>query len=262
MINTKGKNLFSLEGKKGLIFGIANKSSVAYGCAKAMHAMGAEIAATYLNDKTKEYAGPLVEELGISIFEPCDLLIDGQLEAVFKKIEKEWGKLDFLVHSLAFATKEDLQGRVVDCSRDGFGRAMDISCHSFMAMAKLAEPLMKDGGSLMTLTFSGSNRVLEEYGIMGPIKASLESVTRYMAYELGPKGINVNAISPGPLPTRAASGIRNFDDIMEAAKKKAPMHRLVTIDEIGAMSAYLASDAGKIITGEILVIDGGYSIMA
>lgn len=261
MTNKLSKNLFSLEGKRGLIFGIANKSSVAYGCAKAMRSMGAELAATYLNEKTKEYAGPLVEELDISVFEPCDLLVDGQLEKVFEKIDKEWGKLDFLVHSLAFATKEDLQGRVVDCSRDGFGRAMDISCHSFMAMAKLAEPLMKDGGSLTTLTFSGSNRVLEEYGIMGPIKASLESATRYMAYELGSKNINVNAISPGPLPTRAASGIRNFDDIMDSAKNKAPMKRLVNIDEIGAMSAYLASDVGRIVTGEILVIDGGYSIM-
>ena len=250
-----------LEGKKGLIVGIANEHSIAWGCAKAFRALGAELAVTYLNEKAKKYISPLADALEASIVMPLDVKEPGQMEAVFKRIADEWGKLDFVVHSIAFSPKEALHGRVVDVSRDGFLATMDVSCWTFIRMAHLAEPLMKKGGALFTMTYYGSRMVVKNYNIMGVAKAALESAVRYIAAELGPKGIRVNAISPGPLATRAASGIPEFDSLLDRARLKAPAKSLVSIDDVGAATAFLAHDAARLITGETLYIDGGYHIM-
>ena len=204
---------------------------------------------------------PLAKEVDASIFMPLDVQAEGQLEAVFARIEREWGKLDICLHSIAFAPKQDLQGRVVDCSKEGFLLAMDVSCWSFIRMAKLAEPLMKGGGTLFTMTYYGSQMVVENYNLMGPVKAALESATRYLAAELGPKGIRVHAISPGPLKTRAASGITEFETLLQKAQAKAPARSLVSIDDVGVAVAFLATNAAKLITGETLYIDGGYHII-
>lgn len=253
--------MFNLNGKKGLVVGIANNKSIAYGCAKAFNICGAELAITYLNERAEPHVRPLAELLAAPLVLPLDVEQDDQLAAVFAAIEQKWGKLDFLLHSIAFAPKEDLHGRVVDCSRQGFLRAIDISCHSFIRMAKLAEPLMKDGGSLLTMSYLGADEVVDNYGMMGPVKAALQASTRYLATELGPKGIRVHAISPGPLATRAASGIAHFDDLMKDAVERAPLHRLVSIDDVGALAAYLCSDVAKTLTGGTIYIDGGYNIV-
>jgi enoyl-[acyl-carrier protein] reductase I len=254
-------SLALLKGKKALVTGIANDQSIAWGCAKAFRAFGADVAVTYLNDKSKPYVEPLAKEIKAPIFMPLDLQREGQLEAVFDKIKTTWDKLDLCLHSIAFAPKQDLQGRVVDCSRDGFLLAMQISCWSFIRMAKLAEPLMKEGGALFTMTYYGSQMVVEHYNIMGPVKAALESATRYLAAELGPKGIRVHAISPGPLKTRAASGITDFDELLQKAQSKAPSRSLVSIDDVGVAVAFLGMNGAKLITGETLYIDGGYHII-
>jgi enoyl-[acyl-carrier protein] reductase I len=245
----------------GLVTGIANDQSIAWGCAKAFRRLGGELAMTYLNEKAKSYVEPLAKKVEATLLEPLDLRAEGQLEAVFEKIDKKWGRLDFLLHSIAFAPKEDLQGRVVDCSKAGFLLAMELSCWSFIRMAKLAEPLMKEGGALFTMTYYGSQMVVPHYNMMGPVKAALESTTRYLAAELGPKGIRVHAISPGPLKTRAASGITDFDVMLQRAQEKAPARSLVSIDDVGIAVAYLATDAARLITGETMYIDGGYHII-
>ena len=250
-----------LEDKKGVIVGIANESSIAWGCAKAFRALGAEVAVTYLNDKARKYVEPLARQLDSPIVMPLDVNAPGQMEAVFKRIADEWGKLDYLVHSIAFSPKDALQGRVVDVSRAGFLTTMDVSCWTFIRMAHLAEPLMRKGGTLFTMTYYGSQMVVKNYNIMGVAKAALESAVRYLAAELGPKGIRVHAISPGPLATRAASGIPEFDALLEKAKAKAPAKSLVSIDDVGVATAFLAHDAAKLITGETLYIDGGYHII-
>ena len=254
-------SLALLKGKKALVTGIANDQSIAWGCAKAFHAFGADVAVTYLNEKSKPYVEPLAKEIKAPIFMPLDVQRDGQLEAVFESIERQWGKLDLCLHSIAFAPKQDLQGRVVDCSRDGFLLAMEVSCWSFIRMAKLAEPLMKSGGALFTMTYYGSQMVVENYNMMGPVKAALESATRYLAAELGPKGIRVHAISPGPLKTRAASGITAFDELLHKAQSKAPARSLVSIDDVGVAVAFLGMNGAKLITGQTLYVDGGYHIM-
>jgi enoyl-[acyl-carrier protein] reductase I len=250
-----------LNGKKALVTGIANDQSIAWGCAKALKAFGADLAITYLDDKAKPEVEPLAKEVGASIFMPLNVQVEGQLEAVFDTIKNEWGKLDICVHSIAFAPKADLQGRVVDCSREGFLLAVEVSCWSFIRMAKLAEPLMKDGGTLSTMTYYGSQRVVEHYNMMGPVKAALESATRYLAAELGPKGIRVHAISPGPLKTRAASGITDFDELIAKAQAKAPSRSLVSIEDVGVAVAFLSMNGAKLITGETLYVDGGYHII-
>jgi enoyl-[acyl-carrier protein] reductase I len=250
-----------LKGKKALVTGIANDQSIAWGCAKAFHTFGADLAITYRSEKTKRYVDPLTKEVPASIYMPLDVQKPGELEAVFEAIEQKWGKIDIVLHSIAFAPKDDLQGRVVDCSKEGFLLAMELSCWSFIGMAKLAEPLMKDGGTLFTMTYYGSQMVVENYNMMGPVKAALESATRYMAAELGPKGIRVHAISPGPLKTRAASGIREFDKLLQKAQSKAPSRSLVSIDDVGVAVAFLAMNGAKLITGETLYIDGGYHII-
>jgi enoyl-[acyl-carrier protein] reductase I len=249
-------------GKKGLVTGIANEQSIAYGCARAFRRFGAEVAITYLNDKARPHVEPLARELGAPIFMPLDVRAEGSMEAVFDSIAKNWGRLDFAVHSMAFAPKEDLHGRVVDCSREGFLLAMDVSCHSFIRMARLAEPLMTQGGTLFTMSFYGAHKVVEHYNIMGPVKAALEAASRYLAWELGPKGIRVHVISPGPLKTRAASGISHFDDLLEEAAAKAPARQLVTIDDVGIATAALAGDGARLITGETIYVDGGLHIVS
>jgi len=256
------KAMFNLHGKKGLVVGVANNKSIAYGCAKAFNVCGAELAITYLNEKSESYVRPLAELLGSPLILPLDVEVDGQMEAVFEAIEKKWGKLDFVLHSIAFAPRDDLHGRVVDSSKEGFLRAMDISCHSLIRLAKLAEPLMKDGGCLLTMSYHGSDEVVENYGIMGPVKAALESASRYLAAELGTHGIRVHAISPGPLATRAGSGILHFDELMKDAIERAPLHKLVSTDDIGALSAFLVSDLARSLTGGTIFIDGGYNIVA
>jgi enoyl-[acyl-carrier protein] reductase I len=250
-----------LEDKKGLVVGIANENSIAWGCAKAFRAFGAEVAVTYLNDKAKKYVEPLAHELDSPIVMPLDVNAPGQMEAVFKQIEQEWGRLDFLVHSIAFSPKEALHGRVVDVGREGFLTTMDVSCWTFIRMAHLAEPLMRKGGTLFTMTYYGSQMVVKNYNIMGVAKAALESAVRYLAAELGQKGIRVHAISPGPLATRAASGIPEFDALLDKAKAKAPTKSLVSIDDVGVATAFLAHDAARLITGETLYIDGGYHVI-
>jgi enoyl-[acyl-carrier protein] reductase I len=250
-----------LAGKRGLVVGIANEQSIAYGCANAFRAAGAELAITFLNEKAEPFVRPLGEKLAAPLVLPCDVREPGQLEAVFAAIETRWGRLDFLLHSIAFAPKEDLHARVVDCSRDGFLLAMDVSCHSFIRMAHLAEPLMPNGGALMTVSFYGSEKVVEHYNLMGPVKAALESASRYLAAELGPKGIRVHALSPGALKTRAASGIDRFDELLAHAAARAPEHQLVDIDDVGQLAAFLASDAGARMTGTTLYVDAGYHIL-
>ena len=251
----------SLHGKKGLVVGIANEQSIAWGCAREFRAAGADLAITWFNDKARPHVESLARQLDASIALPMDVEQPGQLEAVFDAIATRWGRLDFLLHSIAFAPKSDLQGRVVDSSRDGFARAMDISCHSFTRMARLAEPLMKEGGSLTTMSYIGAEEVIPEYGMMGPVKAALEASVRYLAAELGPQRIRVNAVSPGPLATRAASGIPNFDALLEQAARRAPLRRLVDIAEVGALCTFLASDSAMAMTGNTLFVDGGYHVL-
>jgi len=254
--------LVDLAGKRGLVVGIANSDSIAAGCAETFRHCGARLGATYLNDKALPHVAPVAESLGIEWLEPCDVQEEGALERVFARIEREWGGLDFLLHSIAYAPKEDLHGRLVDSSASGFARAMDVSCHSFLRMARLAEPLMPNGGCLLSVTFIGSERVVTHYNLMGPVKAALESATRYLAAELGPGGIRVHALSPGPIATRAARGIGHFDTLLAQAASEAPGQGLVDIDDVGALAAFLVSDAARRITGTIIPVDNGQHLMA
>ena len=249
-----------LKGKKGLVLGISNDNSIAWACARAMHEAGATLGGTWLNDKAKPYVEPLLQSLNAEIQLPLEVSNESQLEALFEEVTQRWGKLDFLLHSIAFAPKADLHGRVVDSSLEGFLQAMDISCHSFIRMARLAEPLMKDGGSLMTMSYLGGQEVVPNYSIMGPVKAALESTVRYLAYELGEQGIRVNAISPGTIMTRAASGIASFDALVEENAQRAPMGA-VNIDDVGPLSVFLASDGARAITGGKIYVDGGFNIL-
>lgn len=250
-----------LHGKKGLVVGIANEHSIAYGCARAFRAAGAELAVTFHNEKTQANVQTLAEELQAPIVLPCDVQNDAQLASVFQEIQQKWGKLDFLLHSIAYAPKADLHGRVVDCSREGYLKAMDISCHSFMRMAKLAEPLMIDGGSMLTVSYYGAEKVVPHYSIMGPVKSALESAARYMAVELGAHNIRVNAISPGAIATRAASGIQDFDALLSQSVQKAPLKRNIDLADVGHMAAFLVSDLSRNITGGIHYIDAGYEVV-
>ena len=251
-----------LSGKKALIVGIANDHSIAYGCANAFHELGADLAITYLNEKSRTYVEPLAQQLDASIFLPLDVEQPGQLEAVFEQIEKKWGKLDILVHSIAWAPKDDLQGGLLNCSADGFAKAMDVSCHSFLRMAKLAAPLMTDGGSMFAMSYHGARKVVPNYNVMGPVKAALEASCRYLAYELGHQKIRVHAISPGPLKTRAASGLKDFEHLLNEASARAPVGELVDIDDVGFAVAYLATPYARRITGDTIYVDGGVNIMA
>ncbi|MEM0947985.1 MAG: enoyl-ACP reductase FabI [Pseudomonadota bacterium] len=253
--------MFRLDGSKTLVVGVANDQSIAWGCARALHAQGAEVALTYLNDKAEPHVRGLAEEIGAQIFMPLDVRNEDQADALFERIATEWGRLDTVVHSIAFAPREDLHGRVIDTSADGFGLAMDISVHSFLRMIRRAEPLMVRGGTCMTVSFLGSTRVVDSYGVMGPVKAALEAAVRYAAAELGSKGVSVHALSPGPLKTRAASGIAEFDKLLADAATRAPTHQLASIEDVGAYAAFLASREAFNVTGAIHPIDGGYSIV-
>ena len=254
--------MFDLNGKRGLVVGIANDKSIAWGCARAFSRAGASLALTYLNDKALPHVRPLAELVDAEILMPLDVEQPDAMEAVFDRISTRWEKLDFVVHSIAFAPRADLQGRVTDCSRDGFMRAMDVSCHSFIRMARLAEPLMTGGGTLLTMSYHGADEVVQNYGLMGPVKAALQSATRYIAAELGPRGIRVHAISPGPLLTRAASGIANFDKLMQTASDRSALQRLVDIDDVGSLAAYLVSDGARALTGGTMHVDAGHSIIS
>jgi enoyl-[acyl-carrier protein] reductase I len=255
------ETVMPLKDKKGLIIGIANSQSVAYGCAEAFVHAGASLAVTYLNAKAEPYVRPLAEALECPIIMPCDVREPGELEAVFSHIRDSWGRLDFVLHSIAYAPKEDLHNRVVDCSQAGFALAMDVSCHSFIRVTQLAEPLMTNGGCLLTVTFQGSERVVDNYNVKGPVKAALESSVRYMAAELGMKRIRVHALSPGPLKTRAASGITHFDELLERTRSRTPEHLLVSIEEIGNFAVFLVGDGAAALTGNIEFIDAGYHIL-
>ncbi len=251
-----------LKNKKALVVGIANEHSIAYGCAKAFREVGAELAITYLNEKAKPHVEPLANELGAAMFLPMDVSNPGELESVFDQIEQTWGHLDILVHSIAFAPKEDLQGGLLNCSSNGFSIAMDISCHSFIRMARLAAPLMKDGGTMFAMSYHGAQKVVVNYNVMGPVKAALEAVCRYLAYELGSRKIRVHAISPGPLKTRAASGLKDFDRMLNDAVERSPVGELVDIMDVGFACAFLATPFGRRLTGQTIYVDGGISIMA
>ncbi len=251
-----------LKGAKALVVGVANSQSIAYGCAKAFRELGADLAITYINEKTKTYVEPLLKDLGAQIFMPLDVATPGQIEAVFEQIRQKWGRLDIVLHSIAFAPKEDLQGGLLNCSAEGFKVAMDVSCHSFVRMAKLAAPLMTDGGSMFAMSYYGAQKVVPNYNVMGPVKAALEACCRYLAYELGPQKIRVHAISPGPLKTRAAGGLKDFDLLLAKAAKKAPLGELVDIMDVGFACAYLATPYARRQSGETLFIDGDVNIMA
>ena len=254
--------LIDLDGKVGLIVGVANENSIAWGCAKKIHDCKAKLAITYGNEKTQKYTKPLAEQLNCPIFLPLNVQKPEEVANVFAAIEKQWGKLDFLLHAIAFAPQTDLHGRVVDCSKEGFLTAMEISCHSLISLAKLAEPLMKQGGSILTISYYGANKVVKNYNLMGIAKAALESTARYLAYELGERNIRVNILSPGPIMTRAASGIAEFKDLLNDATTKSPLHRGVDIYSVGNLAAFMVSDLSKDITGDLLYVDAGSSIIA
>jgi len=251
-----------LAGQKALVIGVANDDSIAYGCAKAFRTTGAELAISWLNEKARRHVEPLARELEASIVGEVDVAVAGQLEAMFDQIRSKWGRLDILVHSIAFAPKADLQGGILNCSAEGFAKAMDISCHSFVRMAKLAAPLMTNGGTMFAMSYFGANRVVPNYNVMGPVKAALEAVCRYLAYELGPQGIRVHAISPGPLKTRAASGLKDFELLLNQAEQRAPIGELVDIMDVGAACAYLATPFARRITGGTIYVDGGVNLIA
>jgi enoyl-[acyl-carrier protein] reductase I len=251
-----------LKGARVLVCGIANEHSIAYGCAKAFHELGAQLAITYPNEKSRPYVEPLAQALGAPIFLPLDVARPGEMEAVFERISETWGGLDVVVHSIAWAPKDDLQGGLLNCSAEGFSKAMDISCHSFVRMAKLAAPLMSAGGTLFTMSYHGASKVVSNYNVMGPVKAALEACVRYLAYELGPQGIRVHAISPGPLKTRAASGLKDFDLLLTEAAQRAPLGELVDIMDVGFTCAFLATPYARRLSGETLYVDGGVNVMA
>lgn len=251
-----------LTGHKALVVGMANDQSIAYGCARAFRDAGADIAVTWLNEKARTYVEPLADELEAPIRAELNVAVPGQLEAVFDEVARKWGRLDILVHSIAFAPMNDLRGGLLDCSAEGFAKAMDVSCHSFIRMARLAVPLMKDGGTMFAMSYYGASRVVPNYNVMGPVKAALEASCRYLAYELGPRGIRVHAISPGPLKTRAASGLKDFELLLNEAAKKAPLGELVDIMDVGYACAYLATPFAHRITGGTVYVDGGTNIVA
>jgi enoyl-[acyl-carrier protein] reductase I len=250
-----------LKGSKALVVGIANEHSIAYGCAKAFHELEADVAITYLNEKSRPFVEPLARELAASIFMPLDVSQPGELEALFERVARDWGRLDILVHSIAWAPKADLQGGLLSCSAEGFAKAIDISCHSFVRMARLAAPLMKQGGTMFAMSYHGAQKVVANYNVMGPVKAALEACCRYLAYELGPQQIRVHAISPGPLKTRAASGLKDFELMLNDAVQRAPTGELVDIMDVGFACAYLATPYARRITGGTVYVDGGVNIM-
>lgn len=251
---------FSLEGKKGLILGLANEHSIAWGCARLMRELGADLVVSCLNDKARRFAEPLTAGTGIEL-KTCNVEEPGELEALVADAAAHMGRLDFVVHSIAWAPMEDLHARVLDSSGPGFARAMEVSCHSFARLARLCLPHMS-GGCMLGMSYLGAEEAVPNYGLMGPVKAALESMVRYLALELGPRQVRVHAVSPGPILTRAASGISHFDDLMANAQRKAPLGRLVTLDEIASLCAFLCSDAATGMTGQTIYVDAGCHAVA
>ena len=251
-----------LLGKKGLVVGVANEDSIAAGCARAFHEAGAQLALTYLNETARPFVAPVAQMVGACIFEPLDVEKPDQMTALFAQIERVWGRLDFILHSIAFCPKADLQGRVTDCSAEGFARAMDVSVHSLIRLTRRAEPLMAEGGAILTVSYYGAEKVVDHYNVMGPVKAALEATVRALAVELGPKAIRVNAVSPGPVRTRAASGIAHFDELIDEARRRAPERRLVALEDIGEVALALVDDGARSVTGEIAHVDGGLHAVA
>ncbi len=255
-------NLMGLmTGKRGVIFGVANDMSIAWGIAQQLHEHGATLAFTYLNDALEKRVRPLAESLGAELILPCDVADDSEIEAVFQQLEQQWGELDFVVHAVAFADREDLKKPFSQTSRSGFSLAVDISAYSLVAMTRCAVPLMKEGGSIVTLTYLGATRAVPNYNVMGVAKAALESSVRYLAAELGEKGIRVNAISAGPIRTLAASGIANFRAKIKLMDDYAPLRRTVTTNEVGNSAVYLLSDLGSGVTGEVHLVDAGFNVV-
>lgn len=251
-----------LTGKKGVIFGVANEKSIAWAIAQALHREGMELAFTYAGETLESRVRPLAESLGSKIIIPCDVTVDSQIDSVFDTLKKEWGGLDSLVHSLAFAKKEELKGEFLNTTRDGFKLALDVSAYSLVALAKGAAPLMEGrGGSIITMSYYGSEKVISNYNVMGVAKAALEASARYLAADLGPKGIRVNTISAGPVKTLAAMGISGFKAILDMVEAKAPLRKNITQEDVAKTALYLLSDLSSGVTGEIIYVDSGYSIM-
>jgi len=245
-----------LAGRRGLIVGVANEHSIAWGCARRAHAMGARLVLSCVNDKATAFVAPLAAQVDAPLL-TCDVEPPGELDAMVDAAANHLGGFDFVVHSIAWAPRADLQGRVIDSSAEGFAQAMRVSCHSFAELARLCEPHMIHGGALVTMSFLGADEAMPHYGLMGPVKAALESMVRYLALELGPSGIRVHAVSPGPVPTRAASGLPEFESMMARAAEVAPLKRLVTLDEIGNCVAFLVGPGSTGMTGQTLYVDGG-----
>ncbi len=250
-----------MQGKRGLIMGVANKRSIAYGIAKALREQGAEIALSYQGEALKRRVDPLAEELGAEIVVECDVSNDEAMDQTFATLKEKWGKLDFLVHAIGFSDKNELSGRYVDTSSDNFAMTMNISVYSFTAVAKRAEDLMSDGGSMLTLTYYGAEKVMPNYNVMGVAKAALECSVKYLAADLGPKAIRVNAISAGPIKTLAAAGIGDFRMMLHWTEANAPLRKNVTIDEVGSSALYFLSDMSSGTTGEIHHVDSGYNVL-
>lgn len=250
-----------MAGKRGLIMGVANERSIAWGIASAVHAHGATLAFTYQGEVLEKRVRPLAESVNSEIVLPCDVTDDDSVDAVFAAVEKQWGHLDFLVHAIAYADKEELKGKYLNTSRDNFVRSLDISCYSFTAVSQRAVPLMKNGGSLLTLTYYGAERVMPHYNVMGVAKAALEASVRYLAADLGEANIRVNAISAGPIKTLAASGIGDFRYILKWNEYNSPLRRNVSIQEVGGAALYLLSDLSSGVTGEVHHVDSGYHVV-
>lgn len=250
-----------LEGKKALIFGIANDHSIAWGIARSMHANGAKLAFSYASEVLERRVRPLADEVGASLVELCDVGADGDIEDLFSRVAKELGSIDILVHAIAFAEREELKGPFYNTSRHGFNVALDISVYSFIALARTALPIMNPGGSMLTLTFYGGEKVMPNYNVMGVAKAALEATTRYLAVDLGPKDIRVNAISPGPIRTLSAAGVSGFKRMYRQFATITPLQRNISIDDVGEVAVWLASDLARSITGEVIFVDGGYSVL-
>lgn len=250
-----------LAGRRGIVLGLANEQSIAAAVVKRLHALGAELQVSCLNDKAAQYARVVTDPLDVPLV-TCDVRQASELEGFIEQAVARFGQLDFVIHSIAWAPADDLHGRVIDSSRDGFSQAIALSCHSFAELAKLTAPHMTDGGSMVTMTYHGSAEVVPSYGIMGPVKSALESTVRYMAAELGPQNIRVHAVSPGPILTRAASGIQGFDELMDMAKQRSPLGRLVTIEEVANLTAFLCAPESSGMTGQTIYVDGGFNFMA
>jgi enoyl-[acyl-carrier protein] reductase I len=258
---TSSANLFSLKGKKGLVLGLANDHSIAWGCTRLAHELGAELLVTCLNEKAVGYVEPLTKPLGIELV-ACNVEDAGAMETLVNRAVAKMGHLDFVIHSIAWAPLEDLHGKVIDSSSVGFARAMEVSCHSFATLAHLCAPHMPEGGAMVTMTYLGADQAVPHYGLMGPVKAALESLVRYMALELGPQNIRVHAVSPGPIPTRASSGIEAFDALMQSNIDKSPLRRLVTLQEIAYLSTFLCTDGASGMTGQTIYVDAGSHAVA